>query len=111
MTYLSLALIVIVLVIPITLIASRRTLRFWPAAALAMAALIILTAVFDNVMIAVDLFGYRSDHLSGLHLGLAPIEDFAWPVVGALLLPAIWELLSEREQSGTPEQPVQRESE
>jgi lycopene cyclase domain-containing protein len=52
--------------------------------------LLVLTAVFDNVMIAVGLFGYRPGTLSGLSVGLAPIEDFAYPVVAAVLLPALW---------------------
>ena len=38
----------------------------------------MLTAVFDNVMIAVGLVTYPAEHLSGLRIGLAPLEDFAY---------------------------------
>ncbi|MBF4993980.1 lycopene cyclase domain-containing protein [Arthrobacter gandavensis] len=55
-----------------------------------------LTAVFDNLMIAVDLFGYNPSRISGAFLGLAPLEDFAYPLAAVLLLPALWELLSPR---------------
>lgn len=60
------------------------------------AALILLTAIFDNVMIAAGLFHYAPAHLLGLHIGLAPIEDFAYPLAGALLLPAVWTVLRAR---------------
>ena len=52
--------------------------------------LVLLTAVFDTVMIAAGLFHYSSAHLIGLHIGLAPLEDFAYPLAGVLLLPAVW---------------------
>ena len=60
------------------------------------AVLLALTAVFDNLMIAVDLFGYNPDRISGAFLGLAPLEDFAYPLAAVLALPALWELLSPR---------------
>ncbi|PCE16060.1 lycopene e-cyclase isoprenoid transferase B [Microbacterium sp. SZ1] len=68
------------------------------AAALAIAAvaLILLTAVFDSIMIASGLFHYSPDHLLGVHIGFAPLEDFAYPIAGALLLPALWAFLRAR---------------
>lgn len=91
MTYIVLSLIVIALAAVVALVAGRGRTHFWPAVGLAAVVLILLTAVFDNIMIAVDLFRYGSEHLSGVTVGLAPIEDFAWPLVAVLLLPAIWE--------------------
>nr|WP_154922027.1 lycopene cyclase domain-containing protein [Microbacterium testaceum] len=58
--------------------------------------LVVLTLVFDNLMIAVDLFSYPQEHLSGIKLGLAPIEDFAYPLCAAFLLPALYTLLTPR---------------
>ena len=60
------------------------------------AVLLLLTAVFDNLMIAVDLFGYNPERISGAFLGLAPLEDFAYPLAAVLVLPALWELLAPR---------------
>lgn len=83
---------------------------FWRPAALAGAGLLALTAVFDNVMIAVRLFTYRADAVSGLSVGRAPIEDFAYPVAAAILLPALWRRL--RGSSGSaPESEPAPESE
>ncbi|MFB4350250.1 lycopene cyclase domain-containing protein [Microbacterium sp. CR_7] len=73
------------------------------AVAIAAAALIVLTAVFDSIMIASGLFHYSPDHLLGVHIGLAPLEDFAYPVAGALLLPALWAFLRARRHSGRAE--------
>ena len=64
------------------------------ASGLAALVLLTLTAVFDNVMIAAGLFTYPPEHLSGLHIGLAPVEDFAYPLAAAFLIPAVWTLLT-----------------
>ena len=59
----------------------------------------VLTAVFDNLMIASGLFDYGGHALSGVFLGLAPLEDFAYPLGAVLLLPALWLLLTPRTPS------------
>jgi lycopene cyclase domain-containing protein len=77
-------------------VVARRVPRGAAAAAgLSVAALWVLTAVFDNVMIASGLFDYGGHALAGLRIGLAPIEDFAYPLGTALLLPAVWLMLTE----------------
>lgn len=80
----------------VAVLAGRVRPRHAAAAAIALAVLWVLTAVFDNVMIASGLFDYGHDLLSGLYIGLAPIEDFAYPLGSALLLPAVWLLLTGR---------------
>ncbi|WP_137845094.1 lycopene cyclase domain-containing protein [Microbacterium sp. 2FI] len=70
--------------------------RRMAASALAAVALVILTAIFDNVMIAAGLFTYPAEHLSGLRIGLAPIEDFSYAVCAAFLVPAVYTLLAPR---------------
>lgn len=72
---------------------SRRTGRvWWQAVAVAMAALLVLTVVFDSLMVRVDLFRYDQSRALGIDVLLAPVEDLAWPVAAALLLPALWRL-------------------
>ncbi|WP_138445066.1 lycopene cyclase [Sinomonas susongensis] len=63
---------------------------FWRPVLAGAAVLLVLTAVFDSAMIAVGLFGYRPEALSGLFVGLAPVEDFAYPLAAAVMLPALW---------------------
>ena len=56
--------------------------------------LLIVTAVFDNVMIAVGLVGYDRARISGAFIGIAPLEDFSYAVAAAVLLPSLWLLLA-----------------
>jgi lycopene cyclase domain-containing protein len=64
--------------------------HYFAAIAITAALLVALTAVFDNFMIAAELFHYAPEWLLGVMVGLAPIEDFSYPIAGALLLPALW---------------------
>ena len=72
--------------------------RRMAASGLAAIVLLTLTAVFDNIMIAAGLFTYPSEHLSGVHIGLAPIEDFSYPLGAAFLIPAVWTLLTPKKK-------------
>jgi small toxic polypeptide LdrA/B/C/D len=102
MTYLLLALAFLALATVVALVArrvARRTGRptiGWPALALAAGALLLLTAVFDNVMIASGLFAYADAQISGARIGLAPVEDFSYPLAAVILLPALWSLFGDR---------------
>lgn len=73
--------------------AHRRgeTVRVLPTAVTA-AVLVLLTVVFDNVMILADLFQFDHDQLIGVYLGVAPIEDLSYPLCTAILLPAVWRM-------------------
>ena len=76
-----------------------RFARRMAASGLAAAALVLLTALFDNLMIAAGLFTYPPEHLSGLRIGLAPIEDFSYAVCAAFLIPAVFTLLTPKERA------------
>src|SRR5699024_9590165 len=78
------------LAVVMTVLARRRGAavgRHAAAVAVTVAALMVLTAVFDSIMIWADLFYYAPQMLVGVHIGLAPIEDFSYPLAGAILLP------------------------
>jgi len=96
MTYLFLNAIFLAVAAAIAILALARRLisrRFVVAVTLALALTLLLTAVFDNLMIGAGLFSYDPTHISGLFVGLAPIEDFAYPLAATILLPALWVLL------------------
>jgi lycopene cyclase domain-containing protein len=82
----------------VVLLSARRDgfARRMTASAIAAGILIVLTAVFDNAMIAAGLFTYPDSLISGLRVGLAPIEDFAYPLCAAFLVPAVFVLLDRR---------------
>lgn len=82
----------------VALVVRRRDRMPSPVAlAIAAAVLMLLTAVFDNVMIAVGLFDYSSAHISGIRIGAAPLEDFAYPLAAVILLPALWTRLRRKD--------------
>jgi len=84
-------------ILALVLVARRRRagLRRW-AVPVALAVLLAMTAVFDNAMIGVGLVGYDPDRISGVRVGIAPLEDFAYAVAAAVLLPSLWVLLGRR---------------
>lgn len=53
------------------------------------AVLIVLTIIFDNIMIGVGLFYYSPETSSGITIGLMPIEDLSYTVFAVLVLPAL----------------------
>jgi lycopene cyclase domain-containing protein len=94
-TYALLTLPFLAATVAVTALSARRPgfgarLR---ASAVAAVALLVLTAVFDNVMIAVGLFTYPPDLILGIRIGLAPLEDFTYPLCAAFLVPAAFALL------------------
>jgi lycopene cyclase domain-containing protein len=74
----------------------RLSLTWWRTTAVVAMVLVVLTALFDSIMISFDLFRYDTTALLGLRIARVPIEDFAWPVAAALALPALWALLGRR---------------
>jgi lycopene cyclase domain-containing protein len=60
------------------------------------AMMMTLTAVFDNAIIGTGLVAYDSELLSGVMIGLAPIEDFAYTGAALMMIPALWHLLEPR---------------
>lgn len=100
MTYLLLNAAFLAVVLVLLLVAlRRRVLR--PAALLGTLVVILMTTtVFDNVMIGVGLLvAYDDELISGIRIGVAPIEDLAYAIAAALALPALWALLPARRRS------------
>jgi len=100
MTYWSLNAIFLagVALVAILALLTRRAPR-WLAILIASGILLIFTAVFDNIMIGIGLVGYDRHLISGVFIGRAPIEDFAYTIAGVVLLPSLWALLARRRPS------------
>lgn len=96
MTYLSLAAVFVAIslvVLAVAVVVRRPSRRWWAATGLTVLTLAVLTAVFDSLMIAADLFRFDEDRLVGIHVGLAPLEDFAWPIAAVAVVPALMLLM------------------
>jgi lycopene cyclase domain-containing protein len=84
-----------VAVVVIVAIATRKPPR-WLAMLASAAILLIVSAVFDNIMIGIGLVGYDRSLISGVFVGVAPVEDFAYAVAAVVLLPSLWALLARK---------------
>ena len=94
MTYSLINLPFLVVAVGVLLVAGRRGsgLRakpWWIAAGVMM----LLTAVFDNAIIGFGLVDYEDSLISGIRIGFAPIEDFAYTLAALLMIPALWHAL------------------
>ena len=60
---------------------------------LSLAVVLLMTAVFDNVIVGLGIVDYDPLRILGARLGVAPIEDFGYAIVGAFGIPALWNRL------------------
>lgn len=103
MTYIALnaAFAIPIAVVAITAWKTRRgRLPRWRAYAVALLVLVIDTAIFDNVLIALGIVDYNPDRILGVKLWLAPVEDFAYSIGACILLPALWALIPPKKTAG-----------
>lgn len=73
-----------------------RGLVRWGKLCLTVAVLLIMTAIFDNFIVGSGIVAYNPNTLSGAFIGFAPIEDFAYTLVAAVLIPLTWWWLGSR---------------
>ena len=97
MTYwlLNLPFLAVAALVAIAALLSHRSPR-WRVVGLAAIVLLVATAVFDNVLVATGIVGYDADRISGVLVGVAPLEDFAYAAAAVVLLPSLWALLTPR---------------
>jgi lycopene cyclase domain-containing protein len=85
---------------------SRRRRERLLGAGIAAGVLLAMTGVFDNVMIGIGLVGYDAARISGVFVGIAPLEDFAYSVAALVLLPSVWVLLGGPKTPRAPAAPT-----
>lgn len=107
MTYLLMSIPFLAVAVVVFLVGAARARRqgdgrqYVASWGIATAVLLGLTVVFDNVMIGAGLFDFGEHGITGIRLGLMPIEDLLYPIAGALLLAGVWQLLgAERPEPG-----------
>ena len=94
MTY---ALLNLLFVLPVlVLLFAYRGLAHWSTLCYTLVALLLITAVFDNFIVGSGVVAYDATLLSGIFIGFAPIEDFAYTLVAAVLIPLTWWWLGSR---------------
>lgn len=83
------------LVAALVLIRFRKRIRLKPLL-LTLLSMLLMTAIFDNLIIGSGIVAYDESKISGLKIFLAPIEDFAYTIAAVLTMPAIWNSLRSR---------------
>jgi len=96
MTYLALNVTFMLIAFVILNLVSRKSP--WRAISFTMLWMLLVTLVFDNVIIGLEIVGYDKSKISGILLGLAPIEDFAYTVVAVLAVSIIWTKLTKEKK-------------
>lgn len=106
MTYwlLNLPFLAVVAIVAVAAVLVRRS-PSWRAIGLAAILLLVLTAIFDNVLVGTGIVGYDEALISGAKIGVAPLEDFAYAIAALVLLPSLWSLLTPRSSSGAQPAP------
>jgi lycopene cyclase domain-containing protein len=55
-------------------------------------ALLVMTIVFDNVIVGLRIVAYDPALISGAKIGAIPVEDLAYAMSAIVLLPSLWVL-------------------
>jgi lycopene cyclase domain-containing protein len=63
--------------------------------------LLILTAVFDSILVGMSIVGYDTDRILGVYIGNAPIEDFFYAVMAVIIVPALWNVFDTKNERVT----------
>jgi lycopene cyclase domain-containing protein len=97
MTYwlLNLGFFAIIGLVALAAIFTSRAPR-WRVVGLAAIPLLLLAAVFDNVLVGLGIVAYDPARISGAFIGFAPLEDFSYAIAAVVLLPCLWTLLAPR---------------
>jgi len=68
----------------------------WKLIGWALLAMCLVTFIFDNVIVGLGIVDYDLTKISGVLLGLVPIEDFAYTIVSVLAVSSIWHLMTRK---------------
>jgi len=93
-TYIVVNIVFLLVILGVLRIRPRRPTATWW---ITLIALFVLTAIFDNVIIGLDIVGYDQAKLLGLYIGNAPIEDFFYALLAAIIVPALWQKNSRKQ--------------
>jgi lycopene cyclase domain-containing protein len=96
MTYLALNMTFMFIAFVTLNLVSRKSP--WRAIGFTMLWMLLVTLVFDNIIIGLEIVGYDKTKISGILLGLAPIEDFAYTIVAVLAVSIIWTKLTKEKK-------------
>ena len=80
----------IVFLVAAACLIARRDVFNLRSVLVTLAALLAMTAVFDNLIIMAGIVDYDPSKILGIYINQAPVEDFIYAVLAAILVPALW---------------------
>ncbi len=94
-TYLIVNLVFLTCVIVLFLQYIKKPNKVWW---ITLVTLLILTAIFDSIIVWADIVGYNITKILGVYVGFAPIEDFFYAILAVIIVPALWNLFKPNQQ-------------
>ena len=70
----------------------------WPAYLVGLLPMLVITAVFDNLIVASGIVDYDPSKISGILIGAVPIEDFAYTIAAVAIVPSVWSAMINRKK-------------
>ena len=58
--------------------------------------LLLMTAVFDALIIGAGIVDYDRSKLLGLYVGNVPVEDFMYAILAVMILPTLWRRMEKK---------------
>lgn len=95
LTYLIINLVFIIMV----LLLLRIKIRVSRPIVVTALVLLVLTAIFDSVLVSIGIVGYDESKILGLRIGNAPVEDFMYTILAVLMIPGLWQIFDKGQKS------------
>ncbi len=87
-TYLILNFVFLGAIIALLVTKFRKPSKAW---VMTLLVLLVLTLVFDNLIILFGMVEYNSNLILGIRAGVAPIEDFFYALLACIIVPVLWQ--------------------
>ena len=94
MNYLALNVVFMLMGIVVLNVINRKSP--WRAIGWTLLVMCAVTLIFDNVIVGLGIVDYDLTKISGVLLGLVPVEDFAYTVVSVLTVSSIWHMMTRK---------------
>ena len=95
MNYLTLNLIFVAISLTALFLVPKNR---WPAYLVGLLPMLLITVVFDNVIVGSGLVAYDPNKISGLKIGMVPIEDLAYTIAAVVIVPSVWSAMINRKK-------------
>lgn len=95
MTYLTLNLLFVAASLLALLLVPKNR---WSAYLVGLVPMVIMTAVFDNLIVSAGIVAYDPTKITGIMIGAVPIEDFAYTIAAVAIVPSVWSAMINRKK-------------